>query len=127
MSTPSVKIELRNERAVQQALKQAPRNAEKYLTQGIHGGILRLHEESQKASNLQFKNPTHTTRASFGKGIVLQKLYGSIRPTTYYSIFVHEGTKYIDANPFMHRIAKSGEKRVNKEINSAMDAFIKSI
>ena len=123
----AVKIELRNEAQVQRALKIAPAKAAEYLTKGLHGGIFRLHEESQKADNLQFKKPTHTTRASFGKGIELKNLYGSIRPTTYYSVFVHQGTRFIKSNPFMKRIADAGEKNVNKEINNAMDAFIKSI
>jgi len=123
----AIKIELRNESAVKAALKTAPVKAAEYLTKGLHGAIFRLHEESQKAENLQFKKPTHTTRASFGKGIELKYLYGSIRPTTYYSVFVHEGTRFIKSNPFMKRIADSGEKNVNKEINNAMDAFIKNI
>jgi hypothetical protein len=122
-----IKIELRNEAAVQRALKTAPTKAAQYLTKGLHGGIFRLHEESQKADNLQFKKPTHTTRASFGKGIELRNLYASIRPTTYYSVFVHEGTRFIKSNPFMKRIADAGEKKVNTEINNAMNAFIKNI
>jgi len=123
----AVKIELRNEKKVAAALKSAPSKAAEYLTKGLHGGIFRLHEESQKAENLQFKKPTHTTRASFGKGIELRKLYASIRPTTYYSVFVHNGTRFIKSNLFMKRIADAGEKKVNTEINNAMDAFIKNI
>lgn len=123
----SIKVDIRDKDNVERTLKMFPAQSRKYLTQGIHGAIFRLHAESQKQENLQFKKPTHTTRLSFGRGIELRTLYGSIRPMTYYSIFVHQGTRFIKANPFMDRIAESGSRDVDKEINKSIDALMKSV
>lgn len=120
-------ISIKNEAAVKRMIQQAPSLAADYLTKGLHAAILRLHAISQDSAMLAFKNPTHTTRLSFGRGITLRPLYASIRPMTEYSPFVHEGTKYIKANPFMDRIARVGQLDVNKEVNAAMDQLIKNL
>ena len=108
-----INIEIRNLAKVQGQLRKLPERGTKLLTQGIHGAIARLYNESQKQENLLFKNPTHTTRKSFANGIEMRRMYASIRPMTYYSVFVNNGTRFMSANPFMDRIAKAGEEGVN--------------
>jgi hypothetical protein len=49
---------------------------------------------------------------SFNEGIKLateSDLSGTIGPTKFYAIYVHEGTNRITANPFMERLAKAVE------------------
>lgn len=139
-----IHVKVKNLRQVQKAIQQAPALGRKYLTQGIHAAIFRIEEEAHDRDNLRFKNPTGRLESSFKQGMELRTLYGAIAPTVPYAVWVHQGHRqdvgrYVPAigkrlvqprvkgNPFMERIARSSESRVNEEINKAMDAFVNNV
>lgn len=55
------------------------------------------------------------------------RLQAAWYPTAHYAIFVHDGTKYIKANPFMLKIIKKSEAEVNKIFREAQDIVNRQI
>lgn len=49
----------------------------------------------------------------------------TITPFVNYAIFVHEGTRFIRANPFMERAKQRGESEVQQFFSDALDDGLK--
>jgi len=85
-------------------------------------------------TNFDFKLPrtqrTGRLANSFSEGISLasaSRLEGNIRPTVKYAPFVHEGTQYISANPFMPRIVKATQYAIDQHIKTGADKLAKAL
>lgn len=48
-------------------------------------------------------------------------------PTAFYALFVHDGTRFQKANPFMPKIVKKSEHEVNKIFREAQDMVNRQI
>ena len=69
--------------------------------------------------NLSFNEGIHLATAS--------DLHGTIGPTKFYAIFVHEGTGRQQANPFMERLAKATEPITSTIWQDALDKLTQSL
>ena len=131
MPTFQLKINIKNRERVERAVRKAPKDAAKYLSDAINTSLFIIQGHSQNKSLLKFKRPTGLTRKTFKHGTILstpRSLRGSIGPTTHYAVYVHEGTRRgITPNPFMERLLKVSSREVDKAFNRQMDMFMKSI
>lgn len=120
MST--VEIKINGLQRIQNYFLVAPLSTKKWLNKAIKAGILEVSKEAVD-SNFQFKTPrplrTGLLQQSFKFGLVIRDGYASVGPTVRYAEAVHEGTARITANPFMLRIAKAAEPKIQKHFDKA--------
>ncbi len=73
--------------------------------------------------------PVDTGRLRASIGVSLRPFSATIRPRTNYAVFVHEGTKYMRARPFMlwgaEAATKGFEQRLAKELETHIQVKIK--
>ena len=128
MSTVQVKVD--GLQRIERLFTVAPLVTNKWLNKAISASILEVQKEAVD-SNFQFKTPrafrTGLLQQSFKFGLVKRDGYASIGPTVRYAEAVHDGTSRIRPNPFMLRIAKAAEPKIQKHFNKAGDNIEKEI
>ncbi|MFA6006937.1 MAG: HK97 gp10 family phage protein [Candidatus Paceibacterota bacterium] len=83
-------VESRNLDKLRKAFEQSPKIVEKRLQDAIGASIAELHKNAVKGV-VPWR--TGYLTHSFGLGILIGRLFGRIRPTAEYAIYVHEGTR----------------------------------
>lgn len=115
------------------AFKKAPEIAGPIYAKAINAGLANIQKYADD-KYFQFKTPrqlrTGMLQKSFAFGIKLatdSDLVGSIGPTVHYAKYVHFGTKFITANPFMERIALAASPDVSKQFEIAVRKVTEAI
>lgn len=111
--------EIKGLKKVQAAIEKAPSVAEPIFQMAIEGTGAIFAKNTQKNNPVPWRTGALTQTFQFNK----ERLKAIWAPTRYYAIFVHEGTKYITANPFMPKIMKKSEKEVNQLFKQALTKF----
>jgi len=121
-------------------IAQYPQYSKPLYSKAINAGLAEVQKVANEGDNglggiFNFKTPrtdrTGILSNSFGLGInpaTPDKLIGSIGPTVFYAIFVHEGTSRIETkNPFMVRIVQEAEEKINKHFQTATERVVDRI
>lgn len=106
-------------------MRAFPQITEKYMQKAVEASVAEAHKFAEQPLVPQ---RTRNLIKSFGQGITIGRLFGSIGPRVKYAIFVHEGTKNIKTpNKFMEKIRDKAQDRINKHFKDAMDIIAKVI
>ena len=118
----SIQIEIKvNAEKVAKAFKQAPRNLGKNLGKALKDSAFTVERKSKIIA------PWDTGLMSKSIRPEVKPLSAIIAPHVNYAVFVHEGTRFMAARPFMARGAKASERRIQGLFTEAVDNTLKTI
>jgi len=122
MVTLTVKVQGLKE--LERSFKRRPEIVRKHINDAISRSIFII-ENNATDENFQFKTPrsrrTGLLQRSFKLGIRTKDYFGSIGPTVMYAPIVHS------RNPFMERIARVSQPRIERELNDAVEKITREI
>jgi hypothetical protein len=116
-----------------------PQYSKPIYAKAINAGLAEVQKvanegDSGNSGIFEFKTPrvkrTGWLASSFGIGLspaTPDRLIGSVGPTAFYAIIVHEGLKGRDQNPFMVRIVQESEPKINKHFEKATEMVVDRI
>lgn len=94
------------------------------LNKAIRRSVLEIGAEASKRSPVD----TGRMRASIlGEGTRFRSLYGEVGPTPFYSIYVHEGTRYMHGRPFLRDAVQVKESMVQSLFVDAVQKVLDDI
>ena len=118
----SIIIEIKvNAEKVAKAFKQAPRNLGKNLGKALKESAFTVERKSKIIA------PWDTGLMSKSIRPEVKPLSAIIAPHVNYAVFVHEGTRFMAARPFMARGAKASERLIQEFFTESVDDTLKSI
>jgi hypothetical protein len=131
----TVEVKIENLDELRRAIRDYPKIANPILADTINASLAIVHQITGNDAIFQFKLPrakrTGFLQLSFAQGIRLaspKSLWGSIRPTVHYAPYVYFGTsRGIAPNPYIDRIAKAAEPRIQKFFKQAADRIVSTI
>lgn len=118
---PNISIKIENINEIRSAFAKAPALMAKNLDTAIKRSIFKIQGTSMRNTPII----TGTLRASHRT--TFSPLRGEVGPTAYYGIFVHEGTRFIKANPFLARAVQSENNEVQDNFKRAVQDTLDSI
>lgn len=148
MAGIAIKVSIPNLPALEEALRNYPQIAAPILDKAVRTGTVELFGQVQRATPVRSGALRETLEMAFGT------LWGAIRPTRYYAVYVHQGTGPHDiypkagkalywpgaahpvrmvhhpgtrANPFLVTAANAGQQKVFSIFAKAMDDIAASI
>jgi HK97 gp10 family phage protein len=129
----TVHIELKNEAQIMRAFKNAPTVFLKELQESIlRAGVFTAGEVKQVITSGEnmFKSPIDT--GAMRRGVQMQqtgKLKAIITPSrlTPYALFVHEGTRFVQARPFFEITAQRHREKIQKFFHNEINAIVKGL
>lgn len=111
-------------KAYEKFLKSGDANVEKGLSRGILMAAFLIEREAKILTKSgYFKHPTGRLSNSITKTI--NPIRAEIGPHVNYAIYVHEGTKFIRARPFMTETEQSTHDEVNRIIEKEIESALK--
>lgn len=113
-----VQIKIKNLPQIRRAFAKAPRLTVKYVNRAIARSLLKIERDSKLNAPVDtgYLRASHTTR--------LLPLKGEVEPMARYAIYVHEGTRFMRARPFLLKAVNENERFVQDEFERAMqDVF----
>jgi HK97 gp10 family phage protein len=116
-----IRIEIKNLDKVISALKRSPQKMAKELNDAIKKSIYMIER------NAKGRTPVDTGRLRASYETTFAPLVGSISPTAYYAIYVHEGTRYMQARPFLREGIEMGKKSIQDYFEQAVAATLNQI
>lgn len=110
----NVQIKIENMNEIRAAFRKSPYVMVEELDKAIEGSIFGITRESKLNSPVDtgFMKASHTTRFS--------KLRGEVEPVAKYSIYVHEGTRYMAARPFLADAVAEMDPKVQDNFKRAV-------
>lgn len=116
-----LKIRIKGLKKLQAGLRKSPARINKALQTIIKKSALLIERESKK------KTPVDTgrLRASIFTSIFSRRAI--VQPKTNYAIYVHEGTRYMRARPFMEHGLKNARAEINRIVNKEINLALSKI
>ena len=93
----STTIDVRGMKGFQKAMRESPRDLKDEIEKAMKKAVFKAEGEIKPIT------PVDTGRMRASIKHYIQPLEGEIFPTVDYAIYVHEGTKYMGARPFMEQ------------------------
>lgn len=118
---PNVTIKIENLNEIRAAFSKAPAAMTKELDKSIKKSIFAIQGESM------VRTPVDTGRLRASHTTLFSLLRGEVGPTANYSLFVHEGTRYMKGRPFLFNAARSQEKGVQDNFKDAVQKVLDDI
>lgn len=116
-----IKVEIKGLKEAIIAMGNSPKILSNRLNRAINTAIIKIRDESA------VRTPVDTGRLRGSYEMKFGNLYGETGPTANYGIYVHEGTRYMKARPFMSEGIQASKVQdiFNKEIEGAMEDIAK--
>ncbi len=111
---PSIKVEIKNLADIKSAFARSPRVMTKNLQKAIEKSTLMVGRDSRR------NTPVRTGRLRSSTYERLSTLKGEIGTNVYYGLFVHEGTRFMRARPYLKMAVDQNESAINKEFGIAV-------
>lgn len=110
---PQIKVEIKNLSQIKRAFRAAPKLMSKNLGIAIKTATLMVGRDSRILTPVDTGRLRASTREQFSatKGIVSTH--------TNYDVFVHEGTRYMRARPFMRTAVNKNQPLINRLFSKA--------
>lgn len=102
---PSISIKITNLPQIKAAFSAAPAKMTRGLNTAIQKTVFAIEGDSMR------NTPVLTGRLRASHRTLFSNLRGEVGPNTNYAIFVHEGTRYMKARPFLLQAVKSNEQK----------------
>jgi HK97 gp10 family phage protein len=118
----NINIEIKNIAQIKSAFHRAPYLMTKNLSGAIRRVALKVQSESMKITPVQtgFLRRSHTTAFE-------TPLRASVQPTANYAAFVHDGTKFMPARPFLANAVEITQGFTDTEFEKAVQDTLDSI
>lgn len=116
-----IEIKIENLAQIRTAFAKAPLTMAKNLDEAIGRSIFKLKGESMR------NTPVRTGRLRASHQTRFRPLFGELKPTAYYAIYVHDGTRYMKARPFLANAVKSENSEIQDNFKRAVQKTLDSI
>ena len=93
-------------------------NINGFLSKKIKEYAFLIERESKKVT------PVDTGRLRASIGVTLRPMGATIQPDTHYAYWVHQGTRYVDARPYMFWGAETASQGFEEKMAKELDAEI---
>lgn len=118
---PQYTIKIENLAEIKAAFKKSPEKMLKNLTKAIAKSTLQIERESKGYT------PVDTGYLRASHRVTLEPLRGEVQPMADYAFFVHEGTRYQSAQPFLAEGVASSEENVKEYFTKAVQDTLDEI
>lgn len=110
----SITIEIKNLEDIKSAFRKSPVLMAGNLNKAIRKSLFIIQGDSMKNS------PVRTGRLRASHTTLFSSLKGSLTPNVNYAFWVHDGTKYMHARPFLENSVKSNQSSVDINFEKAV-------
>lgn len=117
----NVHVTIKNLPQIRAAFMMSPALMAKELEVAIAKSIFAIQADSMRNA------PVDTGRLRASHQARLTPLKGVLEPMTNYAFFVHDGTKYMPARPFLAEAVQTNEAKVNDYFKKAVNNVFKKI
>lgn len=131
---PEIKIEIKNLAEIKRAFGMAPRLMVKELNFAIRRSAASIHRRQfSKYHELGIRIVSRGLYASIQRGIWFGNLKAEIGPDAQgsrgveYSRYVHWGTRYMKARPWLYEAVSDSEMEINENMRRAVQSVLNSI
>ena len=141
---PEIQIKIKNMKEIRAAFRASPTIMRKNLQKGLNKSILYVGRRAAinapvdtgrlRASIMggTFKAkgslPEGSYRTNIGVGLAsMGILTASVGPTVNYAVWVHDGTKYMRARPFLQQGVDESEPHIDRWMKEAVDDTLNDI
>jgi HK97 gp10 family phage protein len=111
---PNIKIEIKNLAEIRSAFAKSPRIMTRNLDMAIRRSALSISRQSRR------NTPVATGRLRASTYERFSSLKAEIGTNTTYDSFVHEGTRFMKARPYLRSAVESEDQTIQKEFKNAV-------
>lgn len=116
-----VKVKIANLPQIRAAFLKAPAKMTRNLNEAIRKSIFMIEREGK------IRTPVDTGRLRASYITRFSSLRGEVGPTANYSLFVHEGTRYMRGRPFLRNAIQSAEQQIQGNFRRAVQDTLDDI
>lgn len=118
---PDIQIRIKNLPQIRAAFRRAPYLMTRNLNIAIAQSVYTIKGDSQR------NTPVDTGRLRASTYTQLSNLRGEVGTNANYDIYVHEGTRYMKARPYLRMAVEQDEDKVNRFMTIAVQRTLNSI
>lgn len=118
---PQISIKITNLPQIKSAFSKSPVLMTKELNTAIKKTALQISRTSMQ------NTPVDTGRLRASTYTKFASLRGEVGTDTNYDVFVHEGTKFMKARPYLRRAVESEESNTERFFTEAVDNVLRAI
>lgn len=118
---PQVTVKIQNLAEIRRAFGQAPVLMTRNLDKAIRASVLLIERQSK------INTPVRTGNLRASHQTMFSPLKGVIQPMANYAVFVHEGTRYMRARPFLRSAVESEDNQVQGQFKKAVQDTLDEI
>lgn len=129
-----IHVEIKNLAQIRAAFSKAPRLMTDELNKAIAKTVFKIQgKEVSEYKNLGIRVITGGLIQSVNRGIHLSNLRGEVGPNVTgspgvdYAVYVHSGTRFMKARPFLLNAVKDSQKDVDKDFARAVQNVLDKI
>lgn len=125
MANVSVSFKIKNKAQIRRAFRKSPRIMSSELSRAIRKAALFVHRESALRTPVDTGRLRASHRTNFG-GTGL-RFRGEVSTNTDYDLFVHEGTRFMKARPYMRQAVEDNERHLDLIFTDATQSALNRI
>lgn len=118
---PQVSVKIQNLAEIRRAFGKAPELMTKNLDKAIKASVLLIERQSK------INTPVRTGNLRASHQTMFSPLKGVLEPMANYAIYVHEGTRYMKARPFLKKAVDSENNQVQDQFKTAVQDTLDEI
>jgi len=118
---PNIQVRITNLAEIQAAFKSAPIKMARNLNDAIRRSALAIQRQSM------INSPVLTGNLRASHQSIFEPLKATIQPMANYAIFVHEGTRYMKARPFLLEAVEAETENINDNFHKAVQDTLDEI
>lgn len=118
---PNISVRITNLAEIQAAFKSAPIKMARNLNDAIRRSALAIQRQSM------INSPVLTGNLRASHQSIFEPLKATIQPMANYAIFVHEGTRYMKARPFLLEAVEAETENINDNFHKAVQDTLDEI
>lgn len=118
---PDIAIKITNLPQIKRAFAMAPQIMTRNLNLAIRKSVLDISRESKQ------RTPVDTGRLRASTYERFSSLRGEVGTSVYYSVYVHDGTKFMRARPYLRDAVDAEEVQTNEHFRRAVQDTLTQI
>jgi len=117
----NINITISNAAEIKAAFRRAPELMTSELNTAIKKVVITIQGDSMRNTPVDTGRLRASTYSKYGY------LSGEVGTHTNYDVFVHEGTRYMKARPYLLTAIESNENKINDYFTAAVDKVLKKL
>lgn len=118
---PEIAIRIKNISQIKAAFAMAPRLMTRNLNAAIRSSVFLIGRDSR------FMTPVDTGRLRASTYERFSNLKGEVGTNTFYDVFVHEGTRFMRARPYLRKAVQKNDQSVQRYFTEAVQQTLDEI